>query len=365
MGGQFAKNCWTAEAENQYRWVLRAAMRLTRHDGSQVLSQSAGGAWCKDLFDAALQLAGDEDDRDIARVALPGVKKSKAKRIPLMSLPDPATHSEWSAVSILRAGWPRKEPRLTAVWPGKQVDIELDSGSDILWSGRWELEVRCDGRPLEPQSEWEEVCWYSDDEVDYLELEISLGEQARVQRHMLLAREDRVLLVADAILGRERSKFEYRGVLPLAGAIRFQPASDTREGLLIGKKPRALVLPLALPEWRCDPRGGTLAATGRGLELTQSCEGSALFAPLFLDLDNRRLKRAFTWRPLTIAENRRTLARDEAAGYRVMIGKDQWLVYRTLGEAGNRTLLGHNLVSQMLVARFSTEGEVDPLVEIE
>ena len=364
MGRKLPKGSWNADAENQYRWAVRSALRLARHDGSQVLSSGSAGAWCRDLFEAALQLAGDEDDRDIAAVVLPGVKKSKAKRVPLMSLPDPALHSEWSAVSILRPDWPRKGPRLTAVWPGKGVDVELGCGSDLVWSGRWELDVRCDGRPLQPQSDWEEICWYSDNDVDYLELEISLGERVRVQRHLLMAREDCFLLVADAVLGHQPAKLEYRGLLPLGGEIRFQPAGDTQEGLLIGKKPRALVLPLALPEWRCDLPQGKLAATDQGLELTQWCQGHALFAPLFLDLDGRRLQRPFTWRPLTVSENRQTLPRDKAVGYRVMIGKEQWLIYRTLAETGNRTLLGHNLVSQMLVARFS-DGEVDTVIEIE
>jgi hypothetical protein len=41
------------------------------------------------------------------------------------------------------------------------------------------------------------------------------------------------------------------------------------------------------------------------------------------------------------------------------------LIYRALASKGNRTLLGHNLLSETLVARFSNTGEVDPLVEIE
>ncbi len=274
-------------------------------------------------------------------------------------------HSEWSAVSVLRPTWSRKQPRLIVAYPGRAVDIELSCGSDLIWSGAWGLDVGCNGQPTQPHSDWEEVCWYADDDVDYLELEISLGETIRVQRHMLMAREDRFLLVADAILSRRSAKLDYRGTLPLAEGVRFEPADQTREGLLVGRKPRALALPLALPEWRSDPRDGSLVADDGGLELTQSCEGSALFAPLFLDLDSRRIRRAFTWRPLTVAENRQRLADDAAVGYRVQIGKDQWLIYRTLAEPGNRTLLGHNLVSQMLVGRFNTKGEVKALIEIE
>ncbi|NUQ63668.1 MAG: hypothetical protein HUU20_14420 [Pirellulales bacterium] len=364
MGGRIGKGCWSRVAEDQYRWVVRASLRLMRHDGSQVFSDGHARPWCRPLFDTMLELGGDRDDRDIAALVLPGAKKH-GKQIPLLSLPDSATHSEWSAVSVLRPGWPRKEPRLVAAYPGRTVEVELGCGSDVLWSGPWGLEVRSNGESLEVQSNWEEICWYTDDEVDYLELEASLGEEVRVQRHLLLGREDRFLFLADAILGKGRTRLEYHGTLPLAGAVRLQSAGDTREVMLIGKKPRALVLPLALPEWRCDARPGAVSATSRGLELSQSDEGSAMFAPLFFDLDARRFQRPFTWRQLTVAENLSAQPRDAAVGYRAMIGKDQWLIYRTLRPRGNRTVLGHNLVSQMLVARFDTDGQVDPLLEIE
>jgi len=49
----------------------------------------------------------------------------------------------------------------------------------------------------------------------------------------------------------------------------------------------------------------------------------------------------------------------------VALGNRQWLIYRSLGQPGNRTLLGHNLSTEMLVARFDKSGEVEPLIEIE
>ncbi len=364
IGGKGRKSPFRPGAEDQFRWAVRAALRLTRRDGTQVLSGGSAGLWCRDLFDNLLQFGGDKADYRIADLTLPGAK-NKVKRTAETRLPQAATHSEWSAITILRAGWGRKEPRLTAVYPAKTVDVEFGCGSDLVWSGPWTLDVRWDGEPLLPQTDWEEVCWHTDRDADYLELEVSLGEKARVQRHLLLAKEDRFLMVADAILGVGRGKIDYCGSLPLSEGVRFEPAAEGREGRLLGKKPRALVLPLALPEWRCDPRGGSLTATAQGLELSQSTEGSAIFAPLFFDLDARRMRRPFTWRQLTLAENLTILPGDAAVGYRVMVGKRQWLIYRTLRETGNRTVLGHNLVSQMLVARFNTDGEVDSLLEIE
>jgi len=364
IGNESAKGCWSEAAQTQYEWLLRNALRLTRYDGTHVFSRGPGGAWCEELFEAAVGLSGD-DDEDIAALVFPKGSKAATSRASKLALPEAATHSEWAAVAVLRPGWARSEPRFVVTYPDESVQVELECGPDLLWTGRWEAEVRRDGQPVYPRSHWEELCWVSDDDVDYLELEIRLEGGLRVQRHMLLARDDRVLLLADAVLADRPAALEYRGRLPLADGISFQPADETREGFLVGRRRSALALPLALPEWRGDRRVGSLAQTGRGLELCQRSRGRSMFAPLWFDLQPGRMTRPLTWRQLTVAENLEIQPDDVAVGYRVMIGKGQWLVYRSLAPTGNRTLLGHNLASEMLVARFDRDGEVEPLVEIE
>ena len=64
-----------------------------------------------------------------------------------------------------------------------------------------------------------------------------------------LARQERFLLLADAVLGERSGALDYRGTLPLAPGVSWRGAKETREGILVGRR-RALVLPLALPEWR-------------------------------------------------------------------------------------------------------------------
>jgi hypothetical protein len=364
MGRELSKPCLSAAAKNQYEWLVRAAMRLSRGDGSQPLSDNSSGAWDKDLFAAALRLGGDEDDRKIAVLALPSGKKSKAKGISRGALPEAASHSQWAATTMLRSGWERSDPLLTVVWAGQSVRFELAAERHVLWSGRWGLDVSQDGKPLAPICDWDEVCWVSDDDIDYLELEIELDTGLKVQRQMALAREDGFLFLADAILG-DRAGLQYRSSLPLASGISFRPDGQCREGFLEAGKPVARVMPLALPEWRNDARGGSLQANQGCLELSQSSQRHSIYAPLFVDLSRRRMSRRITWRRLTVAEQLRIQPSDVAAGYRVALGKEQWLIYRSLGEARNRTLLGHNLSSEMLIARFDADGEVETLVEIE
>ncbi|HUT10203.1 MAG TPA: hypothetical protein VMY42_06880 [Thermoguttaceae bacterium] len=365
LGERIKGGCFTVPAAEQYEWLLRQSLRLARHDGSQVFSDGSPGEFDGDLLRAALRFSQDDDDRQIAELVLPGGKKSPKKRVHRQALPEAATHSPWAGVTMLRTDWSRSAERLTVVYAGKAMRVELSCGKDVLWSGPWELDLRVDGRPVEPVSDWEEVCWVSDEDVDYLELEIALSGDLRVQRQMLLAHEDRFLFLADAVLADRSVTLEYRTCLPLRKRVSWRQSEESREGLLVAGKRRASVLPLALPEWKADRRTGELLRTDAGLELRQLFEGRGLYAPLFLDLDRRRHTRPLTWRRLTVAESLQVQPDDVAVGYRVAVDEEQWLIYRSLTERANRTLLGHNLSTEMLVARFDRTGEVEPLVEVE
>lgn len=365
LGGRLKGGCWNKAAGYQYEWLVRQALRLARHDGSQVFSPSPGRTWNGELFAAALEFGGDEEDYDVASLVLPPAREARKTHVDESDLPEPAYESQWAATAVLRSHWSRSAERLTVVYPQRQLQIELSCGKDVLWSGQWELEVRVDGKPAPADSDWEQVCWVSDDEVSFLELELELCGGLRVQRQMLLARQDRCLLLADAILGDRPAKLEYRGCLPLCPGVSYRGAEDSHEGVLAGSKRRALVLPLALPEWQADRRVGRLKQTAEGLELRQSARARRLYAPLFFDLDRRRMTRPRTWRRLTVAESLAVQPDEVAVGYRVAVGKEQWLIYRSLAARANRTVLGHNLSTEMLLAQFCRSGEVEPVLEIE
>jgi hypothetical protein len=363
MGVQLPKSFCSRRAANQYAWAVRQAVNLTRASGGYPFDSAESDPTFPPLIQAALSLGGDDDDRWIAAEALPKWRKpptAEPKR-----RPSPALHSEWASVGVLRPTWSRRDPRLTVLYPGRDVRLELEAARQPLFSGVWDLEVVRDGQTLAPVSHWAETCWVSDKDVDYLELEADLGGGVRVERHLAFAREDRFLFLADAVFSDRPAELEYRGRLPLADIAAAHEADETREVTLSAGKPAAVAMPLALPEWRVDPRVGHAAVAERHLELRQSARGSGLFAPWFIDLDPRRLPRPATWRQLTVAENRNAVPPEVAVGYRVMAGRRQWLLYRTLGPLGNRTLLGHNLVTQLLIARFGADGEIEPLVEIE
>ncbi len=68
---------------------------------------------------------------------------------------------------------------------------------------------------------------------------------------------------------------------------------------------------------------------------------------------------------LTVAESLEVVPSDVAVGYRVQCGDDQWVVYRSLKEPANRTVLGQNTAAELFVARFFRTGECEELLAID
>jgi hypothetical protein len=255
--------------------------------------------------------------------------------------------------------------KLTVSFPDHSLHLELCRGDQTLFAGCWDAKITLDGEAVEPISEYEETCWVSDKDVNYLELELHLSSGLRLERHIVYAREEQFVFLADAVFGTRVGQLEYRGSLPLAAGMKFQSDRQHTEGSIVGKKKIATLLPLALPEWKTPENTGHLHTENGHLQLNQSLAGQNLFAPLFIDLKTRRFDKPLTWRQLSVAESLEKLPLDLVAGFRAMIGKEQWLIYRSLAPKANRTLLGHNLSSEFLLARFLKNGEVRSLIEVE
>src|SRR5262249_27676705 len=81
--------------------------------------------------------------------------------------------------------------------------------------------------------------------------------------------------------------------------------------------------------------------------------------------DPRRQRRPLTWRRLTVAENLGIVPRDVATAYRIQVGHEQWLVYRSLAKTGNRSVLGHNTLASFACSRILASGETDEILAIE
>lgn len=363
LGAEVPGGNWSDETETQYRLLVRNALRLSRPDGRPSFATDQTPRWKPSLLRALGRATLDRQTRQFIEATEGRAPEGKLNAQHALW---PSREGEWSALAAMRTSWQRSAPRLVVAYPDRQVQCELTLGRDCIWSGAWQAEVRVEGKLLESDGAWSQVCWESNEDVDYLELELPLSDEVTLQRHLLLARQERFLFLADAIVGITPGAIEYRGTLPIAGFSTFEAQAETREGnLLVEGKARARVLPLALNEWRAGPGQGGLKVTERGLELEQFSAGQSLFCPLLIDLAPGRLKKEVTWRQLTVAAARTIVPNDDAVGYRVQVGKRQWLFYRSLAAPAIRTVLGQNLMHDLYVARFYGEDKVDSLIEIE
>ncbi|HEY6565068.1 MAG TPA: hypothetical protein VIY86_11260, partial [Pirellulaceae bacterium] len=102
-----------------------------------------------------------------------------------------------------------------------------------------------------------------------------------------------------------------------------------------------------------------------GIRLSHETVGSVWYCPLFVDLNPKRSRREATWRHLTVAEALQPVPRDRAAGYRVRVGKDQWVFYRSFTRFGNRTLLGINTSAEFHCAQLLADSAFRTLLEVE
>ena len=356
--------CFDADARQRYGRFVRQVLQLSRQNGGPVFSANGAGRHDAELMGAALELAGREEDLAIADQLLPWRTAGREASAEKVFFPGSSVYSESAQLASLRPSWLRGGEHLVVGHHEGAVRTELNFGSTTVWSGDWPVQLRVGGQLLEPQV-WEEVCWHSDDDVDYLELETNWNGSWRLQRQILLAREDHFLWLADAVTGPEVESLDYRSILPLAPGIEFRPEQETWEGCLTHHRRVARVLPLALPEWRAAAATGSLEAAPGGLLLRQQTRARGLYAPLFIDLSPHRMKWPLTWRHLTVGEKLQIQKPDVAVGYRVQIGGDQWLFYRSLADPACRTLLGQNVLHEFYAARFDTEGEADELLALD
>ncbi|WP_425618343.1 hypothetical protein NA78x_002048 [Anatilimnocola sp. NA78] len=372
---QGSETQFSETARERLERMARHAIRLSRPDGGFVLQPTAGTPADRE-FMTAIVLA-TKSTPPIAELAF-GKHRTEPK--PIKGMPAAPLYSPQASLGVLRNRWCAPQLQATADFARPQVSLDLSSGNQPLLHGEWTVEISINGQVTTPVGPWTEVCWHTDNDCDYLEIEQKLSGGWLLQRHMLLVRRDECLLLADSLLNDENKvtpanaldtslpipRLEYATNIPLAPQVSFVPQAESREGHLVcNKKPLAVVMPLAMPEWRKQPMTGELLSQNGNLRHTLKANARNLFAPLWLDLSPSRFKNPVTWRQLTIGESLLVQPRDVAVGYRIQSHYTQWLLYRSLAWRGNRTVLGKNFATDFVCCRFLPNGETQDILEVQ
>jgi len=365
---------WAAPVERRWRAAATTALRLLGDGGRQ----PAGAGLMPARFTAGLRAAvadeGGWRERTVAAVR----GRQTAAETPPKCLPRDL-HDPAAGMAIIRSGWGRGAVRILVDFRSAVPHLEIAAGDRMLVSGEWAWQVTAEGRPLETAGPWTVACWESDRKASFLDLTAPLSDGRQLERQVVMLPQDGIVLLADVVTtpgewtaargnGSPPSAAEpalaVTSSLPLGPGLATEAADETREVLVFDTRMRFQALPLGLPEWRTG-RGGQLRAVDGRLTLEQQTEGSRLYAPLWLDCNAARIGRPLTWRQLTVADTRINLPAHQAIGYRIQAGLDQWLVYRTLDVARNRSLLGCNVSCEFLLGRIKPRGMVKRVLEIQ
>lgn len=355
------------EKKKMDAWI-RNTLFFTRPDGSMVFTSPETGTacWNPELFVAALQCDTSRMDKKLGISILPGFQTQKP--IPPQQLPADSFSSEESKWAILRQKW--NGAACFVHWRKNHTPMELLLPQTPLLSGPWEYLIRCNGYPLSPVGEWNVVCWHDTPLATYLELERTLLGGFKIQRQFCLARRDEIAFWGDSIFhpnGFEKEvPLEYCASIPLFPGVSWMENGESMEVKVAHPSGgKGTFLPLALPEWRSELTVGNDFTVKDGkLQWRVTSPKKSLYAPLLLDFSTRRTHNELTWRRLTVAEKLKDVAPSIASGFRIQIGETQWLLYHSLTQPTHRTVLGHNLQSESMLGRFTSRGEVQPLVEI-
>ncbi|MCO8122687.1 hypothetical protein NHH03_13145 [Stieleria sp. TO1_6] len=289
-----------------------------------------------------------------------GQSRSKGRLAWQVSLPESMLHDEDAKLACLLPEWDVRRGRTVVTYNGPDTSLDLMAGKSILISGCCETHVAIDGQTRQPIADWVATCEYTDDDVHYLELEQALDGGYALQRQIMVLREDRCCYFADAVVGDPSQPVgtgtvNYQLRMPLGPGISGQIEPETTELFLGDGRSRALVMPLSASEWKATHTSTTLAIAD-DQHLLVRCQGQGqLYAPLWFDLSRKRFDKQRTWRQLTVGHQLQLVPANQASAYRIQIGREQWILYRSLADAAPRTFFGKHMIADFYVARFNAK----------
>lgn len=339
-------------ASNQLNWLVYQIARLKRADGSLMFGR--GAEFESNAFRKSIVENWSEFE------SLPfQIKRSTCQKI---RFPSTSSISEWAQAGVMRQGWLKNDNKVAFLFDQRRISMEVDNGRTLI-SGDCTPRLAVDGKPVALDSEIAVSCFLRFDFGDYVELELEFGEYS-IARQMLLLNQDELLMVNDVLHG-PAAKIDYQCGYPIDSRNGFVRETENNEFYLRCDDDFTLVLPLFMPEWKTENFNGTLALEDEQIVVGQQINGQGMSTPLVFDLNKNRSTLPRTWRRLTVAEQMKTVGQDVAVAYRVQLGSDQWLFYRTIRPKGNRTFLGQNYADDFLVAKIELDGTIKPLLEVE
>jgi len=379
IGHLFERPLWKTSAQRSWITLLKNSAALLAADGHLTV-EAADPSRGAQLVASALALSETAGAWSALAAKLASPKAAGSKKKPLKKTPAtstkkkvrrqdiPSWQSDEAEVACLRTTWDESASLASISHHGDLPFLELAVGGVTLLRGDWGLTVAEDGEILEFEPAWENVCWHSEPEVDYCELQFEFEGGSKICRHVMLSRQHQFAILSDVVTETSAKELEWEMRLPLADGVSVRAQSETREQLLKTGSKTARVFPLILPQ---DLRDGTAGAIGvsendDGEFLALRCPSSSgvLFAPIVIDWSQENRKAPAEWKRLTTT-TAGEIDLTGSAAYRLQFGKRHLMLYRSLVETKRyRAMVGYQTDHETILADFK-DGEIDEIVMVE
>lgn len=341
---------WPAEWQGPIESLLIAAYRFARPDGGPILGPPDRGTASREVLRSwADRLA---TPRPLLLSGRWSPRRGGATRR-LVSLPPAAWADERAVLAISRSVW---EPRADVL----AVD-------DRPGPAGCRLELIVEGRALlgpgwnsgQATAASRVILWRTSAAGDLYEWTSRVGAERRT-RTVLVLPDRKLALIAEQV---DRPKGPASLALDLAPSARVHGQAGENPLVLSSGTIRAQAIPLGGLVGQATSR---LAVASDRLVLSPLSGRARLWLPLLISWGPQRLRRPLQGRVLTVTERARVCPPEVAFAARVGWGREESLViYRSLAPPANRALLGHATSARFLVGRFTQEGKLVPMIEVE
>jgi hypothetical protein len=294
-----------------------------------------------------------------------GFKSNRTKTAPP---PLPAWSASDRVLAVLRPDWSTTGDFLVVDHreAGSPCRFEL-FGSGRSWLGpEWGEGV---SSPNGPASRPRPSRWLTSAAADLIEWSYRVN-RVRVTRSALLFRARRLALFSLLVDKGPEPTRDLEPALRLAmpPTVTAGPLPASRALVLTesGRRGAAQAVPIVLPCRLYPTDRGSFGAQDGELLLRQTPNGRRCWLPLLVSWDADRHRKTLDWRVLTVTERSRPVSPDRAIASRVSWGRNEtYVFYRSLGPPARRTFLGHQTAARFLVADFTEDGDLKPILTVE
>ena len=355
------------DIELLFQRCARNSLLLSRGDHETFCTHTRSMPGWKRLRELAVTLAGEPSDKRLLCTRQPK-SASRVRSYSKYALPEMSFQSDWSECAVARSSWDLGTAGIYVTY-SESMQIEMEGANGLIISSvgepRVSLHGETDSSTLNRISEWSCTSWFNDHEAVYMEFESRFSNDVTVQRQLVMAKDESVVLMADAVISEVEDTLSYSCEVELSDRLQMFEAEEHSEGFVVGLEPEALVLPMGLDEWRQSDLKGSLRRSDEGFVYSINHQDGALYAPLLFCLSRDAGTEPYTWRRLSVAEGLSRTPNSTAVGYRAQFNESQWLIYRSLAPPASRSILGQNTTAEFIFGAVDDKGMFHQYVGVE